>query len=136
MINNAKELREYIENQFKKQKSEEKYWIYLGRAYDEKHLRENIGNIVAWLENEFGFAFILKGKKGFFCYILMKEIMLGTGTYAHNRLIRIPKEKSCNYHNRIDEAEFLNEFNDSLIIEQTDNFAEFKNKIMLRALKK
>ena len=93
-----------------------------GRLSDNKVLKTYYPNITAYLKNEFGYAFILRGKVDFFCFIFLTCDSLG---YETNFRLR-----------KIDRERFYKEFGDKLTIINQDDYAKFKAKLLLQNLTK
>ena len=117
------ELKQYLDTKFAEARQEKLSYALQGRIADEKVVENYKDNIVASLENEFGWAFVLKGKIGYFFFTLLKDV----GFNYSNRLVRWKYDES--------EQKFIQEFGDKLIVKKQDEYSRIINQIAMKKLK-
>ena len=124
------DIKQYIQNGIDERKGKTKngfhfYRMFGSRLADERTVERYKDNIVASLENDFGYAFILRGKIGYFCFTLLKD---GFEYHYRNRLVRW----QTRYYEH--EKEFLEKFGDKFTYKNEEEYSRMENAMAMKSL--
>ena len=108
------------------------YFLFGSRLANERIIEKYQDKIIASMECDFGWAFIIKGKVGYFCFTLLNDVC---GLQYGNRLARW--SDNCWFESKGEtfERRFLQEYGDKFTFKDDDEYSRFMNKLALRRLK-